>query len=161
MEPLCQMRKRKSTESLFCSPRRSQNQERSRRDPFVFYLLCRDRFLCGPSSASQSVPRRNPSTLRFRAIIVGAPATAVRDFLCARVNTFYGKQKTLNYRAAYYAESLGSNARIRSEGALHDNGNSAAAAAAAVYVSRRLWLYTNDTGNNGTHIPHIEVPINA
>lgn len=38
---------------------------------------------------------------------------SIRDFL--RLNTFYGMQKTLNYRVAYYAESLVSNTRIRSK----------------------------------------------
>lgn len=109
-------REGESTESLFCSPHRSQNQERGQRGPFVFYLLCRDHFLCGPSSASQSVPRQPfHLTIPRHHHRRGSALTAVRDFLCARVNTFYGKQKTLNYRAAYYVESLGSNARIRSK----------------------------------------------
>lgn len=112
-----------------------KRQECSRRGPFVFYFLCRacaraerasERFLCGSSSATQSVCSESfpsydsaPSSSEF------CPQFFVRDFLCARVNIFYGEQKkkTLNYCAAYYAESLGSNARIRSESALHDNGN--------------------------------------
>jgi len=93
-------------------------KKRGQRDAFVFYFLCRDPFpYCIPPFSffsrllSRSIPQSVPSwgnhfALRFRPIIIRVlAAVSVRDFLCAGggVNTFYGGQKSLNYRAAYYA----------------------------------------------------------
>jgi len=107
-------------------------KKRGQRGAFVFYFLCRDplplrfpfpyRTLLPPTSLPsfslslslslsllRSIPQSVPSwgnhfALRFRPIIIRVlAAVSVRDFLCVGVNTFYGGQKTLNYRAAYYA----------------------------------------------------------
>lgn len=100
------------TESLFLSSRWSQRQECGRRGPFVFYFLCRNRFLCGPSFAPQCFPRKSFHLTIPSHHHQSSTDSSIRDFL--RLNTFCGMQKTLNYHIAYYTESLISNTRIRS-----------------------------------------------
>lgn len=91
--------------------------------------------------------RENLPTLRFRLIIISALPTAVRDFLCAGMNTFYGRQKKiLNYRARILRRVVRIEYEDSLEGALHDNRNGAAARAVYEYRFPGVMVYINDAG---------------
>lgn len=101
------------TESLFLSSRWSQHQECSRRGPFVFYFLWQNRFFCGPFdrltilfTETFSPYNSAPSSEFYRQFY---PWFSSTEYILR-----YAK-KTLNYRVAYYAESLVSNTKIRSK----------------------------------------------